>query len=257
MRTTANMKIKLFKVRTKKTTIAPDDTCNLEIEVDMANKKQNNNEFVENKCIFVESSKLSLNDDFMKHKPKTEEEKEFKETLIKVIKTGVDDFYRPRMDPAFFDRTMKKVKYMPGKRPAIGKSYIWWEKTIKNSELSFGTKSQYVAFLAVLIKKLVAEGWTVDEAWNAICNDSRKLGHYRDSYNAKQRFEDTGSREICGFFDLGNTCKILAKDEETGGFWKAGGNCYTSGKYSSLSNFVRCIGYANNRMRAVAWLVLK
>lgn len=161
------------------------------------------------------------------------------------------------MDPGFFDRTMTKVQYMPGKRPAVGKSYNWWKKAVKNSKWCFGTKDQYVAFLAVLIKMLVLKGWTVDEAWNAVCNDSSKLGHYRNSYNAKHRFEDTGSREICGFFDLGNTYKILAKDEEKCGFWMAGGSYYNNGKFIPLANFELAIGYSNNRMRGVAWLVLK
>ena len=70
---------------------------------------------------------------------------------------------------------------------------------------------------------LVAKGWTCCEAWDAICNDSKNLGHYRNSHNAKHQFEDTGSREICGFFDLANTYKILAEDKEAGGFWLAGG----------------------------------
>ena len=41
------------------------------------------------------------------------------------------------------------------------------------------------------------------------------------SEDAKYNFEPTGSRIICGFYDLANTYKIFAEDEEAGGFWLA------------------------------------
>ena len=47
-----------------------------------------------------------------------------------------------------------------------------------------GIKTEYIAFLGVLIKKLVDSGWKVDDAWDAVCNDSKKLGHYWNSENA-------------------------------------------------------------------------
>ena len=211
----------------------------------------------ERDCILVEASKLSLKDLFMRHKPKTEEEKEFKETLTEVIKNGIEDFYRPAMDPSFADKVCTKIHYIAGERPAVGKSYNWWEETVKDSDFCLGTKAQYVAFLGVLIKMLVAKGWTCCEAWDAVCNDSKKLGHYRDSDDAKHHFEDTGSREICGFFDLANTYKILAKDEETGDFWWAGGDCGNHGDYAPLADYGLSSDYNINHNYSVAWLVLK
>ena len=177
--------------------------------------------------VLVEASKLSLKDEFMKHKPKTDAERKFKELLTKAIQTGIKDFYRPRMDPSFSEDG--GICYKAGLKPAVGKSYNWWNKVAvefypeRHSRL--GTRLEYVAFLGVLIKKLVDSGWTVENSWNAVCNDSRQLGHYWNSKNAKHDLEPTGSREICGFFDLANTYKILARDEEAGGFWLAGGDC--------------------------------
>ena len=152
--------------------------------------------------VLIEASKLSLKDAFMRHKPKTEAEKKFKDTLTEVIKSGIEDFYRPAMDPSFADKEKTKIHYMAGEKPAVGKSYNWWKEAVKDSKWCFGTKAQYVAFLGVLIKMLVAKGWTCCEAWDAVCNDSKNLGHYWDSDNAKHQFEDTGSREVCNFFDL-------------------------------------------------------
>ena len=104
---------------------------------------------------------------------------------------------------------------------------------------------------------LVSKGWTVGEAWDAVCNDSKKLGHYWNSDNAKYRFEDTGSREICGFFDLANTYKILAKDEGVGGFWLAGGNYCGNGNFIPLAYLELCDVYHEDHYIGVAWLVLK
>lgn len=74
---------------------------------------------------------------------------------------------------------------MEGQKPAVGKSYNSWIEIVKNSKWCIGTKSQYIAFLGVLIKRIVDKGWTVDEAWKAVCSDSKKLGHYINSDNAK------------------------------------------------------------------------
>ncbi len=258
MKTTAEMKIEISNARISnvKATVMPDGSCKLKFEVEMATQKQNN-ENANDDCIRVEASKLSLKDAFMSHNPKTEAEKKFKATLTEVIKTGIEDFCRPAMDPSFSDKEKTKIHYMAGEKPAVGKSYNWWKETVKDSKWCFGTKAQYVAFLGVLIKMLVSKGWTVGEAWDAVCNDSKKLGHYWNSDNAKYRFEDTGSREICGFFDLANTYKILAKDEGVGGFWLAGGNYCGNGNFIPLAYLELCDVYHEDHYIGVAWLVLK
>ena len=73
--------------------------------------------------ILVEASKLTLEDIFMSHEPKTEEEQEFKTALTEVIRTGIEDFYRPAMDPSFSDKEKTKIHYMAGEQPVVDKSY--------------------------------------------------------------------------------------------------------------------------------------
>lgn len=242
------MRIKnLFKEDTLMNTTA-------ETKIEISNARVTN---TKDNCILVEASKLSLNDAFMSHKPKTKAEKKFKATLTEVIENGIEDFYRPTIDPSFADKKKTKIHYMAGEKPAVGKSYNWWRETVKDSKWCFGTKAQYVAFLGILIKMLVAKGWTCCEAWDAVCNDSKNLGHYRNSDDAKHQFEGTGSREICGLFDLANTYKILAEDEEAGGFWLAGGDYGDNGGDDPLADlglFNFCNDFRNN---GVAWLVLK
>ena len=207
----------------------------------------------------VEASTLSLQDEFMKHEPKTAEGKEFKQLLTDAIKKGLKDFYRPRLDPSFDENG--EISYKPGEKPAVGRSYNWWEKKAKEfcreRGSRLGTITEYVAFLGVLLKRLVASGWKVQDAWSAVCNDSKELGHYWNSKNAKYDFDPTGSREICRFFDLANTFKILAEDEETGGFWLAGGGYNEDGIDCPLAGLVHFDNRNSDYDYSVGWLVLE
>jgi len=209
--------------------------------------------------ILIEAEKLSMNDTFMKYKPKTDEEKEAKKLISEAIKKKVKNFYRPKYDPSF-TKDGNGICFISGKKPAVGKSYNWWYDIAKkcNPELNsrLGTRLQYGAFLGLLIKKLIKEGKTVEWAWNAVCNDSRELGHYWNSENAKHDFEPTGSRMICGFYDLANTYKILAEDEEAGGFWLAGGHSYKDGYYYPLADLSRDYNRNRSSVDSVGWLVL-
>ena len=176
-----------------------------------------------------------------------------------MISSGVSDFYRPKLDPSL--DSQGKICYQPGLRPAVGKSYNWWEKNAKEfcpeRKSRLGTKSEYVAFLGVLIKKLVASGWSIADAWNAVCNDSRELGHYWNSESTLHNFEPTGSREICGFCDLANAYKILAEDEEAGGFWFAGGYYFFVGNFIPLADLNHYIIRFDECDNSVGWLVLE
>ena len=207
----------------------------------------------------VEAESLSLDDEFMKYKPKTEQEEETKALIKEAIEKGVKNFYRPIMDPSF-TKTGENICYEKGRGPAVGKNYNWWKKVAeeycpeRNSRL--GTRLEYGAFLGVLIKNLVADGTSISWAWNAVCNDSKELGHYWNSENAKHKFEPTGSRQICDYYDLANTYKLLAEDNESGGFWLAGGNYYDvsfNGPLADLYHRTYCNFYYNY---SVGWLVI-
>jgi len=214
---------------------------------------------VDKDFILIEAEKLSMDDDFMKFEPVTSEEYATKALISEVIKSKVKNFYRPKCDPSFTEDG-KGIYFVSGKKPALGKSYNWWYDVAKeyNSRLNsrLGTRLQYGAFLGVLIKKLIEEGKTVEWAWNAVCNDSQELGHYWNSENAKHVFEPTGSRMICGFYDLANTYKILAEDEEAGGFWLAGGRYCSESGISPLAGLSHKFYRYQNYDYSVGWLVL-
>jgi len=209
--------------------------------------------------VLIEASKLSMDDEFMQHQPKTTKEQMLKSLLKYVIKKEIEDFWLPKMDPSL-DRA-DNIYFKAGEQPAVGKSYNWWFENAKkfNSKRKsrLGTMSEYIAFLGVLIRSFIAEGWSADEAWDAVCNDAKKLVHYCDSQNAKYVLEPTGSRAIAGFYDLSNTNKILTEDEEFGRFWLAGGYFYSSSDYGPL-NVLLLNGYSDYHLyHSVGWIVLE
>ena len=210
--------------------------------------------------ILIEASKLSPLDDFMQHNPRTESEKRLKEKLLLLMEAGIKDFYRPKIDPSFTEDGYR-VRYVEGMKPAVGKSYIWWEYISKylwperNSRL--GTEAEYIAFLGVLIKEMLAAGKHIEWAWNVVCNDSKEAGHYWNSEYGKRDLEHTGSCCICKiFYDLANTHKILAIDERSGIFARASGSCCSLGKDNPIFSFFETCDSCRNLTNSVGWIVL-
>jgi len=215
---------------------------------------------VADEFILVEASKLSLDDFFMQYIPKTRCEEAFKRRLTEVIEEGVKDFWRPKYDPSFI-KDKAGICFVSGNKPAMGKSYKWWDETAKKfwpeHGSRLGTKEEYVAFLGCLIKKLVEENGRFDyKVWDAICNDPLNLFPYYDP-DEKVSYELTGAKAICGFFDLANTYKILAKEKNDEGFWIAGGNYYVNADCDPLADL--CHSYDVNKPNniSVGWLVLE
>ena len=101
------------------------------------------------------------------------------------------------------------------------------------------TEYQYYAFLVWLINQLIKVGKTVEETLNQIIIDSKELGHYCNSEGSTKcsDYEPTGSRCICGIYDLANVFKILAcSNQEAGDFWIGGGCYFNDGNYYPLAN---------------------
>lgn len=201
--------------------------------------------------ILIEASKLGLEDDFMKYRPGKDETrvKNFKELLTQVIKKEVADFHRPKFDPSFANKQHTEICYVAGKKPAIGKPCDAWVEMAKKfcpeRESKIMKKSEYIAFRGWLIKKLVENGWSKKKAWNAVCPDLKKIGHYWDSKNAKHDFETIKSREILDLlYDLGSTCKLLIDDDDEGAnkFCVAGGDYF----YDTNGDPLTALGYFND-----------
>lgn len=251
---TENGIIKVSNGRITSVELMKDGTCKFTVEM--------NTEGVNANDVFVlcEASKLSLDDEFMKYTPCSKNERTLKKLLEEAIKRGLKDFFRPVYDPSL-DKG-ENICYISDAKPAVGKSYNWWEEKAKQfcpeRGSRLGTKKEYIAFLGILIKKLSELGeMSIAAAWSAVCNDSKELGHYGNSTNAKRDFESTGSRKICVFYDLANTCKILREDEEASSFWLASGTHYFSSNIFPLSALCRSNDHVVDLCSSVGWIVFE
>lgn len=189
---------------------------------------------------------FQLDADWLKYEPRTDRQKQTKELFLDArVKGRLHAFTCMAIDPSF-DPVTGELVYQPGLPPAVGKSYNDWVTIFKNYAPERNSRvlarTEGACKNLELIRRLVE--WrkvTVEAAWDAVCDHSAKLGHFADSDNAQNCFEPTGSREVCGFYDLGNAYKMLAEDpwEEVGGFWTAGGDFVFSSNYYPLADLLR------------------
>lgn len=216
----------------------------------------------------VDIEKVSLEDSFMQYEPETERGKRVKASIIEAKRIGMKNFRIPAMDPSL-DDDEETIIYSAGREPAIGKPPMWWYKNAprympnKNSRMR-DNREHDVVLGVMLIKYLVEEkGYKVADAWKAVCVDSKDLGHYTNSKNAKKlKFEKTGSRQIGKCFDLGNTVKIVIERGTTLGF--ASGFVLCGGRYAHNGNYyplasassIFCYYYSNECYDGVGALVL-
>ena len=70
--------------------------------------------------------------------------------------------------------------------------------------------------------------------------------------------ECTGSREVCGFYDLGNTYKLLSEDKaHENFFWLVGGYYYDHSLEYSMADLYPCGSRIDNTAVSVGWIVLE
>ncbi len=177
----------------------------------------------------------------------------FMDNLKKAVSRPVKEFKVFVYDPSWVltldgnghSRATDELSFLPGKIPVNHISYDGMERIAEYNGVRFGTKDEYILFLGWLISVLInEEGWPVQNAWDAVCYDSSKLGRYATSETSQamlQRIESglsddeiTGTREISGKCDLAGFKKMLAEDEEEC-FYIAGGGKKDSGKDRPLS----------------------
>lgn len=215
--------------------------------------------------ILLKPSSLKLDDEFMKHEPQTGKERKLKRRLAAVIFAGdIKDFWCSKHNPSFNEEE-NRIYFEMGSMPAVTpKTFYEWDKLAKNfmpeCKSRLGTKDEYVVFLGFIIKSLVEAGWEINTAWNAVCNDSYALGHYKN--NCLEDFteithEFTGSREVCGFYDLADSVRYLGEDEENGCYYMASGSCYDDSDKCPISSIYPDNATNYSYPHAVGWVVLE
>lgn len=252
--TSAEFEIKVSggRITNAQAHIMPDGKCKIVVDFELTTNPNQRGAFQK-----VFASELRFDDDFMKHEPKTKKEQKFKELLENVIKCGIKDFWAPKCAPSF-NKAGTGICFEPGMAPATGKPFDWWKDVAENfapfHKSRLGTKSEYIAFLAVLIKKLVASGWTVDDAWDAVCFNSKKLWHY---LNDKYEHEDTSCEQIFGAGYFSNTYKFLADDNNTNYMWIAEGYIEGNDWYEPLFSLSGWPHHISGDGFCTGWIVLE
>ena len=197
----------------------------------------------DNRLVKIDPQEPGFFDEVLNFKSTNKSINDFIEAVAEVKEARIEAFYRPIYDPS--DAGDHLVAYMKGMRPATGHSYNWWVKTASNMPAVEGRhwcvarEYHYYALLVWLNKQLIKAGKNVGENLKQIIIDSKELGHYYNSEGSTKGddFEPTGSRCICGIYDLANVFKILAcSNQEAGGFWLGGGDCSNYSNNNPLAN---------------------
>ena len=207
----------------------------------------------------IEPFKLSIDDKFMQHSPRTFKERCFKDLLAAAIKHKVEIFYCPRYAPSLTEDG-SSFCYEPGRMPAVGKPYAWWEAEARrfkpDRESRIGTKYEYALFLATLMKKMVDAGNSVELVWKFVCSDSAVLATYSNSPESTKQLLPVGAEcEVFGFYDLGNTYKLLIENESADSFWLASGSFSDESTKCPIANIERTHDHSCFEYHSIGWVV--
>lgn len=174
----------------------------------------------------VEVESLTMGDRFLReHVPRSRNEERIWSSCEVAIRYRTRNFRRNSISPSLNEEG--KIEFREGLKPAVGKPARWWAE---NARLVSPKKKSRLAsvyeedlFNGMLIRYLIKEsGFTVSEAWHAVCRKSARLGNFWDSPGSPHALEPTGSRKIGRFHDFGNTCKIVSSLEDGSPFYYGG-----------------------------------
>ena len=215
--------------------------------------------YTEFKSIFqvVRVSSLSLTNKFMAYEPENATEEWIKMNIIEAINTKLPDFRTSIYAPSV-DRN-GNIAFVKGARPAVGYHANWWYDRIKvlisGMNPRLGNKLQYAAYMGILIRTLVEEeGYSVRDAWKAICDDSRVLIVDDGTERAKGVFKNTGVKQIGKWCDLTICYKLLKRDIAPGLLLAGGSEIYKDSKFC-LADFIMVFAFNGNFTNATAWIV--
>ena len=152
--------------------------------------------------------------DWLNHKPISCAEEVAIKTYQRDKRRGeLPTFSCMTVDPAIKDG---KLVYEKGLKPAIGFNYPFWKRILRefdptrNSRMM--SKTEYIYRNMLIVQNLFEAGWSVEDSWKAVFRDSKEIGVFRHTIQGNYKMQPTGSYQIGGFYDLGNTRKLLSRD---------------------------------------------
>lgn len=184
-------------------------------------------------AILIPGSSSDVYAKLLKHAPKSDREERFLRHLEDATNANVQEFYVPVYGPSIDEK--RQLQFIPNRYPLVGKNYEENRKFGEERGFYIGRIEHWDLFLGTLIYRLMEiEGWTMEQAFYAVCEASAPLGNYDDAHDARCRIENTGSRMIAGIADLANTKKMVTDVPETTGNSKCVylvGGCFSDRGY--------------------------
>ena len=169
-----------------------------------------------------------------KRKFATNKQEKFKDDVLKALKNKPRKGYRwiPVFEPS---KDLKgNLQYVAGKNVLRGLNSYEWEKSFKKYSPENGSQQASITTYFLLALRWLKDGVATIEQ---LADDSKEIGHYWNSENAKHCFEKTGEREFGGLFGfVGNTYKIVKDSESSSGFSLVGGVCDSIGSKFPLAD---------------------
>lgn len=164
----------------------------------------------------------------------TSRQKIFKENVLMALGNMPEEgfrwipVYEPSMDYG------DNLQYVSGANVLRTLAISQWEEIFKNYSPENGSKMATITTYFLLLLRWLKDGQATVEQ---LADDSKEIGHYWDSENAKHEPEKTGEGQFGGVYDfLGNTSKIVKNSASSSGFSLLGGNYYYLRKVCSLAD---------------------
>ena len=164
----------------------------------------------------------------------TNRQEHFKADVLEALKNKPKEGFRwiPVFEPS--KDSKGNIRYVAGEYALRKLNSYEWEKRFKKYSPKNGSQQASITTYFLLQLRWLKDGVATIEQ---LADDSKEIGHFWDSKNAKQSFEKTGEREFGGLYGfVGNTYKILKDSEFSSDFSLAGGYCYTGGDRFPLAD---------------------
>ena len=174
--------------------------------------------------------------DGKKRKFITGRQKQFRADVMKALENMPEEGFRwiPVYEPS--QNNGGNLQYISGVNVLRGLNSYNWEEVLRNYSPENGSRMSSITTYFLLLLILLKDGFATVEQ---LADDSKEIGHYWDSENAKHEFEKTGERQLGGLYGFaGNTYKIVKDSESSSGFSLLGGIYYHSGHLSPLADVV-------------------
>lgn len=167
-------------------------------------------------------------EDGKKRESVTARQKKFKANVMKALENKPEEGFRwiPVHEPSKDD--VGNIQYVSRANVLRELNSYNWEEAFQNYSPENGSRMSSITTYFLLLLRLLKDGFATIEQ---LADDSKEIGHYWDSENAKHEFEKTSERQLGGLYGFaGNTYKIVKDSESSSGFSLLGG-CYDDNGY--------------------------